>query len=101
MPYKETKESASAALRFVLGAGRPIAAPDIPIFADAREALIRLPNTAPEGLARSIRDLLTDPDALELNGEKVRSFARRVSWAQAAAAHRRIYDDVQRSERRR
>jgi glycosyltransferase involved in cell wall biosynthesis len=94
MPYRATDESASGALRFVLGAGRPIAASDVPIFGDARDSLALLTDTSADGLARDIGHLLDDPDHLEVIGERVRTFARSVSWDQIAARHREVYDAV-------
>jgi glycosyltransferase involved in cell wall biosynthesis len=94
MPYRFTEESASGALRFVLGAGRPVAAPDIPIFGDARDALARLDDLSPDGLARELGLLVNDADRLETMAERVRTFARSVSWQRVAAAHREIYDAV-------
>jgi FkbM family methyltransferase len=94
MPYKETEESASGALRFVLGAGRPVAAPPIPIFRDAQGVLAALTGTSPESLANDILGLLRDPERLAALGDSVNSFARSVSWSQVAARHRRLYETL-------
>ena len=45
LPYAETAESSSAALRFVLGIGAPVVTTDIRIFADAADVLLRPPRT--------------------------------------------------------
>jgi glycosyltransferase involved in cell wall biosynthesis len=96
MPYKETQESSSAALRFVLPLGRPIAAPDIAIFRDARDALALVPDPSPTGLARSIGELLADPERLDELARRTAAFARQISWDAIAARHRAIYSSVTR-----
>jgi glycosyltransferase involved in cell wall biosynthesis len=96
MPYKETQESSSAAMRFVLPLGRPIAAPDIAIFADARDALALIPDASPAGLARSIGALLADPERLEEWAARTAAFAKQISWDAIAARHRAIYSSVTR-----
>jgi hypothetical protein len=75
LPYKETKESSSAALRFLLPLGRPIVASDIPIFADARDALIPVADPSPAGLAALLEKLLAGGDLAE-HGERAAAFAR-------------------------
>ena len=49
LPYRQTEESSSAALRFVLPIERPIIATDLPLFDDAaREPASRRPRRQPE-----------------------------------------------------
>jgi glycosyltransferase involved in cell wall biosynthesis len=94
LPYKETEESQSAALRFVLPVGRPILAPDIAIFADAREALVLVPDASPAGLAAAIANLISDPDSLDQLAERAAAFARRISWTSIASRYQRLYAEL-------
>ena len=55
-PYQSTGESSSAAVRYGLATGRPVAVTPLPIFDDVRRAVYELPGQAPgeiaEGIAR-------------------------------------------------
>jgi glycosyltransferase involved in cell wall biosynthesis len=100
MPYRQTEESASGALRFALGAGRAIAAPNIAIFDDVRDVVAPLHDISADGLAHALIDLLGDPAHLEDLATRAQSFSQRVSWDNVAARHREIYDAVLRNEPR-
>ncbi|MHB1517438.1 MAG: glycosyltransferase family 4 protein [Acidimicrobiales bacterium] len=91
LPYLHTKESSSAALRFVLPAGRPIIASDLPIFADARDALLTVPPGDVTALRNAVRRVLADPALHADLAALVVSATRRFRWSLSAAEHRRIY----------
>ncbi|MGM0986223.1 MAG: glycosyltransferase [Pseudomonadota bacterium] len=59
-PYQHTQESSSAAVRWGLASGRPVACTPLGIFDDVAEAVAFLPGTAPAELAAGIRTLLDD-----------------------------------------
>lgn len=59
-PYQHTQESSSAAVRWGLASGRPVACTPLGIFDDVAEAVAFLPGTAPEELAAGIHALLQD-----------------------------------------
>lgn len=59
-PYQHTQESSSAAVRWGLASGRPVACTPLGIFDDVAEAVAFLPGTAPAELAAGIRPLLDD-----------------------------------------
>ncbi|MEQ5801215.1 glycosyltransferase [Halomonas sp. H10-9-1] len=59
-PYQHTQESSSAAVRWGLASGRPVACTPLGIFDDVAEAVAFLPGTAPAELASGIRELLDD-----------------------------------------
>jgi len=72
LPYQSSLEASSAALRTMMAAGVPVAVTPLPLFDEARDAVLRLAGTDPVSIADGIADLLADP-------------ARRA--AAAAAAH--------------
>jgi len=57
-PYQQTGESSSAAARFGLAAGRPVAVTPLPIFDDLGQAVWRLPGVKPEEIASGILERL-------------------------------------------
>ncbi len=59
-PYQESGESSSAAVRFGLASGRPVACTPLPIFQDVAAVTHQLPGTAPKALAAGISALLGD-----------------------------------------
>jgi len=59
-PYQQTQESSSAAVRWGLASGRPVACTPLGIFDDVADAVAFLPGTAPAELAKGISELLAD-----------------------------------------
>lgn len=59
-PYQGTGESSSAAVRYGLASGRPVAVTPISIFDDVDGAVHRLPGIGPAELARGIAVLMED-----------------------------------------
>lgn len=57
-PYQETNESSSAAVRYGLATGRPVAVTPIAIFEDVSAAVFTLPGTDSVSLAEGLRDLI-------------------------------------------
>lgn len=57
-PYQNTGESSSAAVRYGLVTGRPVAVTPLTIFADVSPAVYTLPSQVPEQLANGIRQIL-------------------------------------------
>jgi glycosyltransferase involved in cell wall biosynthesis len=57
-PYQRTGESASAAVRYGIAAGRPVAVTPLPIFDDLGSAVFRMPGTAAAEIAQGIADAL-------------------------------------------
>ena len=56
-PYQMTGESSSAAVRYGLASGRPVAVTPLPIFDDVSTAVFRLPGTTAADIARGIADI--------------------------------------------
>jgi len=98
LPYHPTEESASAALRFVLPLGKPLVATDLPIFADARDALLLVEPGDAAGLAAAIGEVLRNPQIQRELSHRTTAAARRFRWSLAAAQHREIYTSI-RAER--
>ena len=61
LPYQETGESSSAALRFILPLGRPVVVTDAPIFTDSRDALLVVDGD-PTSIEDGVRRVLMDTD---------------------------------------
>lgn len=60
MPYQETKESSSAAVRFALACCRPVLVTENHIFDEFSSCVHRIPECSPEAIAKGIIDLYTD-----------------------------------------
>lgn len=57
-PYQSTGESSSAAVRYGLATGRPIAVTPLPIFDDVRRAVCDLPGQTPLEIAEGIAGIM-------------------------------------------
>ncbi len=90
LPYQETGESSSAALRFILPLGRPVVVTDSPIFNDSRDALLVVRGD-PAGLEAGVRRVLLDPD---LQRDLARRSARRRPSVPVAPGGRRPPGDL-------
>jgi glycosyltransferase involved in cell wall biosynthesis len=64
-PYQGTGESSSAAVRYGLAVGRPVAVTPISIFDDVSDAVHRFPGVSPEEMARGIASIVDDAGARE------------------------------------
>ncbi len=63
LPYRDTGESSSAALRFVLPLGRPVVVTDQRLFDDAADSLLVVKSNDVSGIADGVRRVLTDPES--------------------------------------
>lgn len=68
-PYQNTGESSSAAVRFGLASGRPVACTPLPIFQDVATVTFQLPGGTPAELAEGIGALLGDTEKLQKIGQ--------------------------------
>lgn len=64
-PYQQTQESSSAAVRWGLASGRPVACTPLGIFDDVADAVAFLPGTSPRELGQGIRALLDDAEGCQ------------------------------------
>ncbi len=99
LPYRDTGESSSAALRFVLPLGRAIVVTDQPLFNDARASVLVADSNDVEGIARSVGRVLADDglrgDLAARAGQRSLAFR----WERVVAEHRRIYAEARRAAR--
>ena len=95
MPYEQTNESASAALRFVLPLGISMVTSALPIFEDVAEIVPSLPSPVdPMKLADLLEELWLDEQRRERIASDVAIMSDATSWTRTAARTRAVYDEV-------
>ena len=95
MPYEQTNESASAALRFVLPLGAAMVTSALPIFEDVAKIVPSLPSPVdPTMLADLLEDLWLDEQRCERIASDVAALSDATSWVRTAARTRAVYDEV-------
>ena len=97
LPYGQTEESSSAALRFLLPLERPLVITDRPVFADCREWTLPVDPNDPQGIENALRRILVDPELRETLAARAGDGARRFRWSRVIADHREIYVAARRS----
>lgn len=94
MPYKETKEASSAAIRFALASHRPVIATDIPIFSEFKGEVYKIPKCSPEQISEGIIKLYANKELQE----KIVNFAERSmeeqSWANIANQYENLLNGI-------
>ena len=70
LPYRNTGESSSATLRFVLPLGRAVVVTDEPIFADSRDVLLTVDGGDPLAMSAALRRVLVDGELRDDLAEK-------------------------------
>jgi glycosyltransferase involved in cell wall biosynthesis len=101
LPYGDTEESSSAALRFLLPLERPLVITDRPVFADCREWALAVDPDDPQGIEDALRRVLVDPELRNALATRAGDGARRFRWSRVVADHREIYVAARRSGRER
>ncbi len=101
LPYGDTEESSSAALRFLLPLERPLIITDRPVFADCREWTLAVDPDDPQGIEDAVRRVLVDPGLRDALAARAGDGARRFRWSRVVADHREIYVSARRSGRQR
>lgn len=91
LPYRDTGESSSAALRFLLPLERPVIVTDQPIFADCGEWVLAVDPTDPEPIQDAIRRVLTDVSFRNDLAGRAEAGAQRFRWSRIVSDHREIY----------
>jgi glycosyltransferase involved in cell wall biosynthesis len=91
LPYRETEESSSAAIRFVLPLERPVIATDLLIFADCRDAILTVEPNQPTAIEDAIRRVLTDDKLARDLASRASAAANRLRWSRIITEHRQIY----------
>lgn len=99
LPYRNTGESSSATLRFILPLGRAVVVTDEPIFNDSRDSVCVVDPADPQGIEHAIRRVLTDPDLQRELASRATIRAHGVRWDRVVADHREIYTGAIRAGR--
>jgi glycosyltransferase involved in cell wall biosynthesis len=90
LPYKETRESSSASVRFALGSGRPVITTKSAIFTDVTGSVYQAESPHPEHLAEAMRTILNDPSRAQCLSQKALSFVESTSWARVAERYAKL-----------
>jgi glycosyltransferase involved in cell wall biosynthesis len=101
LPYQNTGESSSAALRFILPLERAIVVTDEPIFSDSRDVVLTADSTDPMGLERALRRVLLDQSLQDDLAGRASRRAKSLRWDRVVADHRDVYLAAKGSGRRR
>ncbi len=101
LPYHDTGESSSAALRFLLPLGRALVVTDQPLFRDAFDAVEVVDAADPLGLGHAIGRVLRDDALREDLARRVERRARSFRWDRVVADHRELYAAAAEAGRRR
>ncbi len=91
LPYKNTGESSSAALRFILPLERAVVVTDEPIFSDSRDVVLTVDPTDPIGLESALRRVLFDQSLQDDLAGRASRRARSLRWDRVVADHRDVY----------
>lgn len=84
LPYKQTQEASSAALRSSLASGTPVAVTPIPIFDEAEGAVARFAGDTPAMIADGVMGLLADAEARKALQASARQWLEERSWDKIA-----------------
>ena len=95
LPYRETGESSSATLRFILPLGRAVVVTDEPIFTDSRDALFVVDPADPVGIESAVRRVLVDIELQQDLADRAAARAHRFRWRRVVADHREHLHDGQ------
>jgi len=94
LPYGGTRESASAAARFALSSSRPVATSDAPIFDALGDAVYRISDITPDGLARSIDQLIADEEQRSRLVAAARDLTAMSEWPKLGRDFANLLDSV-------
>ncbi len=80
LPYQSSLEAASGAVRMALASGAPVVVTPLPLFDEAKEAVIRLDRKDPEAIAQSLDALLADRERRGGAAESARRWLEERNW---------------------
>lgn len=84
MPYTETRESSSAAVKFTFAAMKPVITTDLSIFSEYKEEVYKIPECNSEEIANGIKSLLNDSNLYEKFVEKIGERVMQENWEAVA-----------------
>jgi glycosyltransferase involved in cell wall biosynthesis len=79
-PYQKSGESSSAAVRFGLASGRPVACAPLSVFQDVTAVTHQLPGITPKALAAGISALLEDENRIRDVSERQAAWLAQHDW---------------------
>ncbi len=82
LPYGDTKESASAAIRNCIEVNRPILVSDSGIFDEAREYSYTLKSLEPESIAKAVEFFYEHPEEQAIWAKKATDFVAKNTWSE-------------------
>jgi len=94
LPYGYTPESASAAARFVLSAGRPVMTSTAPIFDALGGAVHRIGDITPHGIARGVSELMADEARRSELVSAASQMTRMAEWPALGREFAELLDEV-------
>jgi glycosyltransferase involved in cell wall biosynthesis len=98
LPYHSSLESSSAAVRFALGAGRPVLTTGGAIFSDVAGCTYQVPSNTPKELSRAIKTVLEDPALRQRLSAAARDYAEASSWPRVGRRYMELLKGVAREE---
>jgi FkbM family methyltransferase len=84
LPYQQSKEASSAALRAVLVVGVPVAVTPLPLFDEAEDAVLRLPGLSPGAIAEGIEAALRNTERRTAQHAAAQGWMADRSWIRTA-----------------
>lgn len=94
LPYKETKESSSAAIRFALAAQRPVLVTDLPIFSEFKDEVFKIRSTDPDVITEGIRAVLSSPEEAEKRVLKAKAYVQERTWDKVAKQYVSMLEEI-------
>lgn len=91
LPYSEVGESASGAARKFISVGTPLIVTDILWMQEFTKEVHKIPNKSPEGIVRTVKFLLENPNKLAKFREAELETADKYSWTNMSKKLMKIY----------
>ena len=90
MPYRQTQESASGAVRYAIATGKPVVCTPLAIFEDVADVVFFSQDTTVEALASKIAKLLEDPQLLSSKLQRQQQWIEAHAWEVLAVRLKRM-----------
>ncbi|MEK6406216.1 MAG: glycosyltransferase [Acidobacteriota bacterium] len=90
LPYHQTNESSSAAVRFPLASHRPVITTKQPVFRDVADAVYQIEAPMPSMISEAIRNLLNSPARVREVVARAERKAAKDSWSNIAGMYSKI-----------
>jgi glycosyltransferase involved in cell wall biosynthesis len=95
MPYKDTQESASGAVRYAISTNKPVVCTPISIFNDVADIVHFSQDTSPQSMAKKIEELLDDQNILNLKTQIQKRWIDEHDWVQISKRLQNIIKSTQ------